>query len=158
MGVEIERKFLVQTEQWKGEGQGTLYRQGYLCAENERTVRVRIAGDTGYMTVKGKSIGASRVEYEYIIPVQDAAVLLERLCLQPIIEKKRYRVPYRGVVWEVDEFMGENDGLVVAEIELTSENQSFVLPDWVGREVTDDVRYYNSHLISSPYCSWKENM
>ncbi len=154
MGKEIERKFLVNGDAWQALAKGTMYRQGYLSTVKERTVRVRTIDDKGYMTVKGITIGASRVEYEYEIPADDANRMLDDLCEQPIIEKKRYKIPFAGLVWEVDEFAGVNDGLVVAEVELTSEDQSFEKPDWIGKEIIDDPRYFNSNLIAKPYTTW----
>lgn len=154
MGVEIERKFLVRGDRWKNLGQGVLLRQGYLSSSPERTVRVRIEGDSAMLTIKGKSSGATRSEWEYPVPLADAQAFLDTLCERPIIEKKRYRIPFEGMVWEVDEFFGENAGLVVAEIELTAENQSFAKPDWIAEEVTQDPRYFNSSLIRNPYSRW----
>lgn len=155
MGVEIERKFLPLDNSWKRLADGTAYRQGYLCADKERTVRVRTAGDQGFITVKGASVGLARLEYEYKIPVGDADTLLDKLCRKPLIEKHRYKIDYRGFTWEVDEFSGENEGLVVAEIELESETQAFEKPDWIGQEVTGDPRYFNANLIHCPYSKWK---
>jgi adenylate cyclase len=156
MGVEIERKFLPHGDGWRGLGQPTLMRQGYLTADPMRTVRVRIEGERAVLTIKSKSVGATRGEWEYEIPVPDAAELLDRLCEQPLVEKVRHRIGYRGHTWEVDEFQGENAGLVVAEIELGSEDEAFDKPDWIGQEVTGDPRYYNSSLIRLPYSKWKE--
>jgi adenylate cyclase len=154
MSVEIERKFLVRGDGWKALGQGVLLRQGYLSSNPERVVRVRIEGDGAVLTIKGRSVGATRGEWEYPIPVADAQAFLDGLCERPIIEKTRYRIAFEGMTWEVDEFMGDNAGLVVAEIELTAEDQVFVKPEWVGDEVTDDARYFNSNLIQRPYSSW----
>ena len=154
MGVEIERKFLVCGESWKRLGQGVLLRQGYLSSVPERTVRVRIEGESAMLTIKGRSAGATRSEWEYPIPMADAQAFLDTLCERPIIEKKRYRIPFDGMVWEVDEFLGENAGLVVAEIELAAEDQMFSRPEWVGEEVTHDPRYFNSSLIRNPYTRW----
>ena len=154
MGVEIERKFLVRDESWKAQGQGVLLRQGYLSSAPERTVRIRIEGESATLTIKGKSTGATRAEWEYAIPLQDAQALLDGLCERPFIEKKRYRISFEGMVWEVDEFLGENAGLVVAEIELASENQAFARPSWLGEEVTHDARYFNSSLLRNPYSRW----
>jgi len=156
MGIEIERKFLLKGEGWRGLGQPTLMRQGYLVADPVRTVRVRIEGERAVITIKSKSTGASRGEWEYEIPVPDAAELLERLCEQPLVEKVRHRIEHAGHTWEVDEFQGENAGLVVAEIELGSEDEAFDTPDWIGQEVTGDPRYYNSSLIRLPYSKWKD--
>jgi CYTH domain-containing protein len=154
MAKEIERKFLVKSDRWRGQGVGKRYRQGYLSTGKERTVRVRTAGDRGVITVKGISVGATRSEYEYEIPFADANEMLDRLCERPLIEKTRYRIPGEGVVWEVDEFAGENRGLIVAEVELQSEDQAVSLPEWIGREVTDDPRYFNANLVAHPYSRW----
>jgi CYTH domain-containing protein len=155
MGIEIERKFLLTSTSWKQLAPGTSYRQGYLNSTKERTVRVRTIDDKGFLTIKGLSVGATRIEYEYEIPVVDAKHLLDDLCEKPLIEKNRYKITYGGFVWEVDEFFGENKGLIVAEIELESEDQSFDKPEWVGEEVTGDPRYFNSSLIKEPYSQWK---
>lgn len=157
MGIEIERKFLLAGDGWRGLGTPTLMRQGYLVADAVRTVRVRIEGERAVITVKGKSTGASRGEWEYAIPVPDAAELLDGLCEQPLVEKVRHRIEHAGHVWEVDEFLGLNAGLVVAEIELGAEDEAFDKPDWIGREVTGDKRFYNSSLIRHPYSEWKDN-
>ncbi|GIZ52572.1 CYTH domain-containing protein [Noviherbaspirillum aridicola] len=154
MGVEIERKFLVRGDAWKTLATGVLLRQGYLSSHPERVVRVRIEGGAARLTIKGKSSGASRGEWEYPIPLADAQVFLDTLCERPIIEKYRYRIPCGGLTWEVDEFLGENAGLIVAEIELASEDQAFERPDWVDEEVTHDARYFNSSLLRHPYARW----
>ncbi len=154
MGVEIERKFLLASEAWRSLGEPVLLRQGYLCADPARTVRVRIEGEEGRLTIKSKSTGATRGEWEYPIPLSEAQELLDRLCERPLVEKYRRRIAHAGFTWEVDEFLGENVGLVVAEIELPSEDAAFDKPDWIGREVTGDKRYYNSSLIRSPYSQW----
>lgn len=153
MGIEIERKFLVLDDRWK-KVDGVLLRQGYLSSDPERIVRVRVEGSNAFMTIKGKTVGATRGEWEYPIPLEDAQDLLEGLCEQPVIEKYRYRIPHHDVTWEVDEFLGANAGLVVAEIELESEDQPFEKPDWIGEEVTHDARYFNSSLIGKPYSTW----
>ncbi|MEJ2056969.1 MAG: CYTH domain-containing protein, partial [Desulfofustis sp.] len=155
MGIEIERKFLLTGTSWKHLAPGTSYRQGYLNSTKERTVRVRTIDDKGFLTIKGISVGATRVEYEYEIPAVDAKKLLDDLCEKPIIEKSRYKITHAGFVWEIDEFFGENEGLVVAEIELESEDQTFAKPEWVGEEVTGDPRYFNSNLIKNPFTKWK---
>jgi CYTH domain-containing protein len=157
MGIEIERKYLVKGNDWKQQGQGQFYQQGYLSDHPDRTVRVRTAADKGYLTIKGRSAGASRAEYEYPIPYAEAQTMLKQLCQQPIIEKIRYTVRYEGLVWEVDEFLGENEGLVVAEVELTHEQQPIVLPAWVDREVTGDTKYYNANLFKHPFSTWNES-
>ena len=153
MGTEIERKFLVKEGSWR-EAAAETYRQGYLSTVKERTVRVRTIGDKGYLTIKGISVGASRLEFEYEIPVADAEELLDCLCEKPLIEKNRYKLDHGGLTWEVDVFFGDNEGLVVAEVELQSENQVFEKPDWVTEEVTHDPRYFNANLISNPYSGW----
>jgi len=154
MALEIERKFLVKEGAWRNE-KGTAYRQGYLSSAKERTVRVRIIDTNGYLTVKGISRGAVRVEYEYEIPRAEAEAMLNDLCEKPLIEKMRYKIEFNGFVWEVDEFFGENQGLVVAEVELESEDQIFVKPEWVGEEVTGDPKYFNANLIHHPYSRWR---
>lgn len=152
MAIEIERKFLVTDDDWR-DSPAVYYSQGYLSRAKERTVRVRIAGDQAFLTVKGVSTGASRVEFEYAIPLEDGREMLA-LCEQPLIEKYRRKLPYAGYVWEVDEFLGDNLGLVIAEIELPSENAQFEKPSWIGEEVTSDPRYFNSALISHPWQKW----
>lgn len=152
MGVEIERKFLVVGTDWKSVA-GVRMRQGYLNRDKARTVRV--AGDAAFLTVKGISRGATRAEFEYAIPLDDAQQLLA-LCDGPLIEKTRYVVSYQGSTWEVDEFWGDNVGLVVAEVELLSEDQPFARPPWLGAEVTQDARYFNSSLASVPYGQWRD--
>jgi adenylate cyclase len=154
MGKEIERKFRVKGDAWKALSKGTRYRQGYLNSVKERTVRVRTVGDKGFLTVKGITTGASRTEYEYPIPVPDAEGMLNDLCEKPLIEKNRYKIKDRNLTWEVDEFFGENQGLIVAEVELESESQSVEKPDWIGEEVTGDPRYFNANLIKHPYTKW----
>jgi adenylate cyclase len=155
VGVEIERKFLLKGDAWRTLGTPVLLRQGYLSLDPARTVRVRIEGASGTLTIKGKNTGATRGEWEYPIPLLDAGELLDTLCQRPLIEKYRHRIGYQGHTWEVDEFLGENAGLVVAEIELADESQAFDKPDWIGEEVTGDARYYNSSLIRTPYSLWK---
>ena len=152
MPIEIERKFLVQGLAWRT-GQPIHFSQGYLNRDADRTVRVRLADQKGFLTVKGRTVGASRIEFEYEIASDDARQLLE-ICLEPLVEKRRYLVPFAGNQWEVDEFLGENKGLVIAEIELDSEHQSFEKPDWLGVEVTHDPRYYNSRLSELPFSQW----
>jgi adenylate cyclase len=154
MGVEIERKFLLNGDGWRTLGEAVLLRQGYLCSDPVRTVRVRIEGDAGVLTIKSKSTGATRGEWEYPIPLAEARELLDGLCERPLVEKIRRRIDHAGFTWEVDEFLGENAGLVVAEIELPSEDAVFDKPAWIGEEVTGDKRYYNSSLIRFPYSQW----
>ena len=152
MGREIERKFMVKKGVWRDQ-KATKYRQGYLNTEKARTVRVRTIENRGYLTIKGISIGASRLEFEYEIPRQDADALLE-ICEKPLIEKNRHKVENDGFVWEVDEFFGENQGLIVAELELETEDQYFSRPEWLAEEVTGDPRYFNSNLVKNPYTKW----
>lgn len=154
MGQEIERKFLVKNNAWKAGTQGTVYRQGYLSSVKERVVRVRTIEDKGFLTIKGLTKGVSRAEFEYEISVGDANAMLDHICEKPLIEKTRYRVPVGGLVFEVDEFFGENAGLVVAEVELQDEKQGIDLPDWIGAEVSGDPRYFNSNLIKHPFTKW----
>lgn len=154
MGLEIERKFLVTGTAWKALAAGVLARQGYLSSAAERTVRVRISGDHGFLTVKGKSRGLTRAEFEYAIPFEDAAAMLDGLCEKPLIEKTRYRIPFGAHTWEVDEFHGANAGLVVAEVELASADEKPALPPWVGREVSQDARYFNANLVKRPFTTW----
>ena len=154
MGQEIERKFLVRNDTWRTKATRTRYRQGFLSTEPERTVRVRVAGDRGTLTIKGKTIGATRAEFEYDIPVAEAEQLLDTLCQRPLIEKVRYVLREGSHTWEVDVFEGDNTGLVVAEIELQAEDEAFERPDWLGEEVTDDPRYFNANLVKSPYATW----
>jgi adenylate cyclase len=154
MGVEIERKFLVTGDAWRQLGEPALLRQGYLSTDPARTVRVRVENGQGVLTIKGKSSGATRGEWEYPIPLDDAAELLDTLCGKPLVEKFRTRVTVGNHVWEVDEFLGANKGLLVAEIELAAEDEMFLLPEWVGAEVTGEARYYNASLIKLPYLQW----
>ena len=154
MGKEIERKFLIKGDAWRALAQGTMYRQGYLNSAKERTVRVRTVGDRAFLTIKGITVGATRAEYEYEIPFGDCNALLDNLAEKPLIEKKRYKIKQGEFVWEIDEFFGDNQGLIVAEIELVSEDQAFDKPQWVGDEVTGDPRYFNSNLIKHPFTKW----
>ena len=154
MGKEIERKFLVRDDSFRSLAQGTRYRQGYLNSVKERVVRVRTIDDKGFLTIKGITTGATRAEYEYEIPVKEAEAMLDELCEQPLIEKNRYKIAHKGFIWEVDEFFGENQGLIFAEVELESEDQQFDKPDWITDEVTGDPKYFNSNLIQNPYKNW----
>lgn len=156
MAKEIERKFLVVGDTWRALAKGTLYRQGYLNSGKERTVRIRTVGDKAFMTVKGPTVGLTRMEFEYEIPYDECVEMLTHLAEQPIIEKVRYKIAKDGLVWEVDEFFGVNEGLIVAEVELQSEDQAFVKPEWVGVEVSGDPRYFNSNLVSRPYTTWEK--
>lgn len=154
MAKEIERKYLVKLDAWKPQTEGTHFKQGYLNAQKERVVRVRIEGTKAKLTIKGITTGVTRSEFEYSIPVEDAALLLDNLCEQPLIDKHRHKELHHGKTWEIDVFHGENQGLVVAEIELSSEDEKIVLPDWVGEEVSSDPRYFNSNLLKHPFKSW----
>jgi adenylate cyclase len=154
MAQEIERKFLLKSDSWRAGAQGTMYRQGYLNSVKERTVRIRTVDDKAFLTIKGVTVGATRAEYEYPIPVADCNAMLDTLAEKPLIEKKRYKIRRGDLTWEIDEFFGENKGLIVAEVELESEDQAFEKPDWVGEEVTGDPRYFNANLIRHPYSKW----
>jgi len=155
MGVEIERKFLVTDDRWRDSADGgTQLRQGFLSTDKERVVRVRVAGDRGTLTIKGLGSGASRPEFEWPIPVHEAHELLDTLALRPLIEKVRFLVQHAGLTWEIDVFEGRNQGLVVAEVELPSEDTTVDPPAWVGREVTSESRYANARLVAAPYDSW----
>ena len=155
MPKEIERKFLVKGDAWRSEARDQLsVRQGFLSTEKERTVRVRATGEKAYLTIKGTTVGATRLEYEYSIPVAEAHEILNELCQKPLIEKTRYLVDRNGFTWEVDEFHGDNQGLIVAELELASEDESFDKPSWLGKEVTGDPKYYNANLVAHPYKRW----
>jgi CYTH domain-containing protein len=154
MRAEIERKFLVVGDGWRAGSEATEIRQGYLCGDAARSVRVRCGGGHGYLTVKGSAVGIRRSEYEYEIPVADAESLLDTLCLRPLIEKTRHLLVHRGIEWVVDVFTGDNAGLVVAEVELADEAEAIELPEWVGREVTGDPRYLNVNLARNPFTRW----
>jgi adenylate cyclase len=155
MAMEIERKFLVKGDAWRALAKATTYRQGYLNSAKERTVRVRTAGDKqAFLTIKGLTVGATRAEYEYEIPFDEGKAMLDTLAEKPLIEKKRYKILVGGLTWEVDEFLGDNAGLIVAEVELKSEDQAFDRPSWLGQEVTGDPRYYNANLIKKPFTRW----
>jgi len=154
MGREIERKFLVRKDLWSPPDAGLRLRQGYLCLDPERTVRIRLAGSKGFLTIKGPSDKGARAEFEYSIPAPEARELLDTLCHRPLIEKTRYRIEVGRHLWEVDEFFGENAGLLLAEVELAEIDEPVTLPDWIDREVTDDPRYYNAYLSRHPFAAW----
>ena len=156
MGIEIERKFLVNHEQWEQlvKPVGEFYRQGYLLTDPQKTIRVRQTSDKGFLTIKGISVGATRAEYEYEIPFEEAKELLDQFAVAEL-SKVRYKIAIENHIWEVDVFSGNNQGLIVAEIELESENEKFVLPTWIDREVTGEEKYYNSNLVTKPYSDWK---
>lgn len=155
MATEIERKFLVKGDDWRSHGTGTLYRQGYIPSQNAATVRVRLIGNQGYLTIKGPKQGYARSEFEYPISGEDARQMLDTLCDRPLIEKTRYKIAQGNLLWEVDEFAGDNEGLIVAEVELSEENQALDLPEWIGEEVSHDPRYFNVNLVKHPYCQWR---
>ena len=154
MATEIERKFLVRGTGWRT-NTGIRIIQGYLNRDSKRTVRVRLAGARSFISIKSTTIGATRAEFEYEIPACDVEHLL-KFCGGPLIEKVRYTVTYNGTTWEIDEFHGANAGLIIAEVELESEKQTFKRPPWLGADVTEDPRYFNSNLVACPYSSWRE--
>ena len=154
MAKEIERKFLVRNDDWRGLAPGKAYVQGYLAGNEACSVRVRIAEDTATLTIKGATTGAVRHEFEYAVPLAEARQMLALLAGKPLIEKTRYTIEHRGFSWEIDEFHGENQGLLVAEIELEREDQAFEKPAWIAEEVTGDPRYYNANLARLPYSAW----
>ncbi len=157
MATEIERKFLLRNDGWReGADAGTRFRQGYLIGAEKASVRVRIEGDSANINIKSATLGIQRQEYEYPIPLTDAQELLDTLCERPQIEKTRFHVPYGDHLWEIDVFGGDNEGLVVAEVELRDENESFEMPPWAGDEVSHDTRYYNVCLVSHPYSEWPD--
>lgn len=155
MGEEIERKFLVKSDEWRCAARSQRILQGYLKRSKNCVIRARLAGEKGFLTIKGPASGYCRKEYEYEIPGADCAYLLENMADKPLIEKIRHYVPYDCVTWEIDEFLGENSGLIVAEIELCNMDQKFDKPAWLGCEVTGDKRYYNANLVENPYSRWK---
>lgn len=164
MGTEIERKYLVKKAEWRSHKKllqsqfpnlGKEYCQGYITTDNGTTVRVRIVGDTGYITLKSKAIGHTRSEFEYPIPVKDAREMLAAFCDKPLIEKVRYKINFANLIWEVDEFLGENKGLIIAEVELENEQQQINIPHWIEREVNDK-KYFNSYLVKYPYSQWQK--
>jgi len=155
MGQEIERKYLINKEKWQqvNKADGHFYRQGYILTDPQKTIRVRVSDKDAWLTIKGANIGAARPEYEYPIPKDDAEELLDKFSVAELT-KIRYKVPFDNKIWEVEEFLGDNTGLIVAEIELTREDEKFELPEWVGEEVTEDEKYYNSSLSVNPYKNW----
>lgn len=153
--MEIERKYLVDTFGWNNlnKPEGVKIIQGYLCSQPNKTIRVRIKGDKSYMTIKGESHGISREEIEFEIPGDKAQKLMEKFC-DTLIEKVRYTIDYANKLWEVDVFEGQNAGLILAEIELNNEDETFLIPNWITQEVSGDIRYYNSYLAENPYRNW----
>ncbi|MCF7791320.1 MAG: CYTH domain-containing protein [Victivallales bacterium] len=157
MGLEIERKFLVKNLNFLKGVTGVKYSQGYIPSDGNPGLRIRIAGDKGFITLKSNLKGIKvRREFEYEIPVKDAEEMLQFFCLKPYIEKYRYKLDINGRTWEIDVFEGDNKGLVLAEVELDDENQQVEKPEWIEKEVTGDCRYQNSSLAVNPYCSWKD--
>ncbi|OUL19252.1 adenylate cyclase [Nostoc sp. RF31YmG] len=154
MAKEIERKFLVNGDSWRKLAEGILFVQGYISTAKQATVRVRIVGNQGYLTIKGISVKYSRSEFEYPIPLADAQEMLDTLCDRPLIEKIRYRIEYGNLIWEIDEFDGVNKGLILAEVELSHEQQKIELPIWIGEEVSDNPKYFNSNLVKHPFSQW----
>jgi len=154
MAKEIERKYLINSAIWVPQNEGTHFKQGYLNAQKERVVRVRIEGTRAKLTIKGLTTGVTRAEFEYLIPAEDAAILLDNLCEQPLIDKHRHKEIHGGKTWEIDVFHGDNEGLVVAEIELASEDEKIEFPAWIGAEVSSDPRYFNSNLLKHPFKDW----
>jgi len=154
MATEIERKYLVKPGAWVPKGPGVHFQQGYLNTQKERVVRVRIEGDAAKLTIKGITKGVARAEFEYAIPLDDATILLNQLCERPLIDKHRHLEVHGGLTWEIDVFHGDNEGLVVAEVELPSADTKVDLPPWAGAEVSSDARYYNSNLLKNPYTTW----
>lgn len=156
MGIEIERKFLVNHDQWEQlvKPTGEFYRQGYLLTDPQKTIRVRQTSDKGFLTIKGISVGATRAEYDYEIPFEEAKELLDQFAVAEL-SKVRYKIAIENHIWEVDVFSGKNEGLIVAEIELKSEDETFDIPNWIDREVTAEEKYYNSNLVTKPYSYWK---
>lgn len=155
MPVEIERKFLIKNDSWwSAVSRSTQIRQGYLAPISKASVRIRVEGDSANINIKSATLGIQRMEYEYPIPKDQALEMLDNLCEKPQIAKNRHRVKYGKHTWEIDEFFGDNLGLMVAEIELGSTDESFEIPEWIGMEVTDDKRYYNVNLVKHPYKDW----
>jgi adenylate cyclase len=156
MGIEIERKFLLRDESWRGAAGGSLdIVQGYLANTELASIRVRVSGAAASLNIKSMTLGAVRSEFDFPIPAADARILLERLCAKPLIEKTRHHVTYGGHLFEIDEFRGDNLGLVVVELELRENTTDFPRPPWLGDDVTDDPRYYNINLVTRPFRSWR---
>lgn len=158
MGKEIERKYLIDLIKWQqvSKPKGQRYRQGYLLTDPGKTIRVRLTDTTGYLTIKGATVNATRSEFEYEIPASEAKELLDSFSVLEL-SKTRYKIDHQGKVWEVDEFLADNEGLIVAEIELTNEDEKFDIPAWIDKEVTGDERYYNSSLTINPYKNWEKS-
>ncbi len=158
MAIEIEHKFLLANETWREQiSHSVIYKQGYLTSQATSSIRVRISDKQAWLNIKSATIGTQRSEYEYEIPLSDAHEILDSLCSKPVIEKTRHLVTHENHQWEIDEFTGENAGLIVAEIELKMADETFAKPDWLGEEVTQDVRYYNNNLAQIPYSQWRDD-
>ncbi len=156
MAIEIEHKFLLANDDWRKQvSHSHTYKQGYLNSDKNSSVRIRIADDKAWLNIKSATIGTHRQEYEYLIPIDDANEIINTLCHKPLIEKTRHFVSIEPHLWEIDEFAGENAGLIVAEIELSAIGEKFIKPSWLGQEVTNDVRYYNNNLSKHPFSRWK---
>ncbi|MBL8260108.1 MAG: CYTH domain-containing protein [Candidatus Competibacteraceae bacterium] len=156
MGVEIERKFLIRDESWRSQAERSVkMRQGYLTSDARCSVRVRLAGERGFLNIKSGTLGIQRSEFEYPIPAAEAEEMLDTLCEQPLLEKTRHFVRHGQHLWEIDEFAGDNAGLIVAEVELRRPDEAFARPDWLGEDVSHDIRYYNSQLARHPYRAWR---
>jgi adenylate cyclase len=155
MGLEIERKFLVNHQEWAKteKPKGEFYRQGYILTDPKKTIRVRETDSKSFLTIKGISVGASRPEFEYEIPKEDAQQMLDMFAVSDLT-KIRYKIDCDNKIWEIDEFLGKNEGLIVAEIELSSEDETFTIPDWIAEEVTGECKYYNSNLSTHPFKHW----
>ena len=154
MAIEIERKFLLKNDSWRNKTQPVFISQGYLHIAKDLVIRVRTVADKSFLSLKGTAGGIRRLEFEYRIPMSDAVQLLEKFSIKPPIEKNRYYIEVSGFKWEIDEFLGVNTGLILAEIELKHERQQFPIPEWLGAEVTGDIRYYNAYLAKNPYQNW----
>lgn len=156
MAIEIEHKFLLVNDEWRSHIERTsYYKQGYLSSTKQNSIRIRISDANAWINIKSAVIGTHRLEYEYEIPLSDAKEILSELCHKPLIEKHRHFVTHDNHLWEIDEFMGENAGLIVAEIELNEVGENFRRPSWIGKEVTHDLRYYNNSLCQNPYANWR---
>jgi adenylate cyclase len=158
VNMEIERKFLVTGDEWRSQAEGIHCRQGYLSTDKESVIRIRTSNNSGLLTIKSPVSALSRLEYEYEIPLAEAEEILKNVCVQPLIEKKRYKILLNNLLWEVDEFYGANEGLIVAELELASEEERFEKPAWLGEEVSHDPRYFNVNLIARPFTTWNISM
>jgi adenylate cyclase len=156
MPHEIEHKYLIDLGRWRPQAEGVSYRQGYLTADKACVVRVRIAGGEAFVTIKGPSEGLKRLEFEYPIPLEDAEVMLENLAQGALIEKTRHKEDHAGRAWEIDVFHGDNEGLVVAEVEVEHADDAVTLPDWIVTEVSHDPRYFNNNLVANPYRNWRD--